>query len=274
MAFKLHFSFTSHIGFKRYLARAGLGLVTTLGVLGHVAGYYTVPYINQIENLLYDTRVRLSAKGGIDDRIVIVAIDEASLQRHGHWPFTREKFADMMNNLWSYNTSVVAFDVLFAERDESADVRLLQNLADKDGDQAFREKLDNYAPLLDRDRLFADSMRNGPTILGFYFDANEKTAYKTGQLPSPAFDLHESMSDSIFLPHGVGYMATLPVLMESAYTAGFINNPLIDPDGVVRRTPLLHEYELGVYESLSLATAETFLNDITLPVFVDASTWM
>jgi len=101
MQFNFPTRITSHVGFKRYLARASLAILTTLGVLGHVAGYYKVPYINQVENLLYDTRVRLSAKGGIDDRIVIVAIDEASLQRHGHWPFTREKFADMMNNLWS-----------------------------------------------------------------------------------------------------------------------------------------------------------------------------
>ena len=102
----------------------------------------------------------------------------------------------------------------------------------------------------------------------------DETAFVTGVLPYPAFDLHESMSDSIFLPRGEGYSSTLPVLMESAYTGGFINNPLIDPDGVVRRTPLLHEYQLGVYESLSLAIAATHLNDITLPIFVDASTWM
>jgi adenylate cyclase len=274
MALDLHFSFTSHVGFKRYLARASLAIITTLGVLGHVAGYYTVPYINQIENLLYDTRVRLSAKGGIDNRIVIVAIDEASLQSQGHWPFTREKFADMMNNLWSYNASVVAFDVLFAERDEGSDVKILRQLAEQEGDQEFRDKLDRFEPLLDRDRLFAEAMQNGSTVMGYYFDSNPETAYQTGQLPYPAFDLHESMSDSIFLPHGEGYMSTLPELMDSAYTAGFINNPLIDPDGVVRRTPLLHEYQLGVYESLSLATASTFLNDITLPVFVDASTWL
>ena len=62
--------------------------------------------------------------------------------------------------------------------------------------------------------------------------------------------------------------------MDAAYGAGFINNPLIDPDGVVRRTPLLHEYQLGVYESLSLADGGHHLNDITLPIFVDASTWM
>ena len=274
MALKHKFSFTSHVGFKRYLGRAALGLITTLGVLGHVSGNYTVPYIDQIENLLYDTRVRLTAPGGVDDRIVIVAIDEASLQAHGHWPFTREKFADMMNNLWGYGAAVVSFDVLFAERDESADVDLLRVLAEQDGDEGFRAKLDEYEPLLNRDRLFAEAMQNGSTILGYYFDSNEETAFQTGQLPYPAFDLHESMMQNIYLPRGAGYSSTLPVLMDSAYTAGFINNPLIDPDGVVRRTPLLHEYDLGVYESLSLATASTFLNDITLPVFVDASSWM
>jgi adenylate cyclase len=274
MAFKLPFEITSHVGFKRYLARAALGIITTIGVLGHVVGYYTVPYINQIEDLLYDTRVRLSAPGGIDDRIVIVAIDEASLRDHGHWPFTREKFADMMNNLWDYGATVVAFDVLFAERDESADMSLLRQLADGEEDAGFRSRLDELEPRIDRDRLFADAMQGGSTILGYYFDTNEDTAFITGVLPLEAFELHESMVDSVFLPRGEGYSSTLPVLMDAAWSAGFISNPLIDADGVVRRTPLLHEFRLKVYESLSLATAATFLNDITLPIFVDASTWM
>ena len=271
---KLSFSITSHVGFKRYLARSFLGIITTLGVLGHVAGYYTVPYINQIENLLYDTRVRLSAPGGIDERIVIIAIDEASLQEHGHWPFTREKFAQMMGNLFDHGATVVGFDVLFAERDESADMSLLRALTGGKEDNAFRARLAELEPMIDRDKLFADAMQRGPTILGYYFDSNPETAFVTGVLPYPAFDLHESMSDSIFLPRGEGYSSTLPVLMDAAYTGGFINNPLIDPDGVVRRTPLLHEYQLGVYESLSLAIAATHLNDITLPIFVDSSTWM
>jgi adenylate cyclase len=268
------FSFFSHVGFKRYLARAFLAIITTIGVLGHVSAIYKLPYIDQIEDLLYDTRVRVTAPGGVDDRIVIIAIDEASLQEHGHWPFTREKFAAMMDNLFGYGAAVVAFDVLFAERDESADMTLLRNLAAGEEDEAFRRRLDELEPLIDRDRLFADSMMGGPTVLGYYFDNNEETAFITGQLPYPAFDFHESMADSIFLPRGAGYSSTLPVLMDAAYTAGFINNPLIDADGVVRRTPLLHEYELGAYESLSLAIAATFLNDITLPIFVDASSWM
>jgi len=268
------FRFSTSAGTRRYVARALLGLLTTFGVLGHVTGEYTIPYVNQIENLLYDTRVRLSAPGGVDDRIVIVAIDEDSLERLGHWPFTREKFAVLMNNLFAYGAAVVAFDVLFAERDEGADVALLRQLAAEDGDERFLQRLDELEPRIDRDRLFAEALQYGPTVMGYYFDTNPETAFITGELPFPAFELHESMLDSMFLPRGAGYSSNLAVLMESAYSAGFISNPLIDRDGVVRRTPLLHEYNLAVYESLSLATAATFLNDITLPIFVDASTWM
>ena len=43
---------------------------------------------------------------------------------------------------------------------------------------------------------------------------------------------------------------------------------MIDSDGIVRRTPLLHEYGNAAYESLSLAMAATYLNEIALPVFV------
>ena len=271
---KLPLKFSTSAGARRYMARAVLGLLTTVFVLGHVSGKYVVPYVNQVENLLYDTRVRLSAPGGVDDRIVIVAIDESSLERLGHWPFTREKFAQLMNNLFGYGTAVVAFDVLFAERDEGVDIELLRELASADQDLAFVRKLDELEPQIDRDRLFAEAIQGGATILGYYFDTNPETAFVTGSLPYPAFELHESMAETVYLPRGAGYTANLPELMDAAYGAGFISNPLIDRDGVVRRTPLLHEYQLSVYESLSLATAATFLNDITLPIFVDASTWM
>ncbi len=259
---------------KRYLIRAFLAILLTLGSMGHIAGIFDYPYVDEIENLLYDTRVRLSAPLGVDERIVIAAIDEASLEAHGHWPFTRDKLALLVQQMFAYGVAVVGFDMIFAERDESADVDLLRALASGPEDQAFRERLDQLESSLDRDRLFADGLASGPTILGYYFTSVEGTEHETGVLPMSGFDLHESMMESVFLPRGVGYTSSLPVLMETAYSGGFINNPLIDPDGVVRRASLLQEYNLGVYESLSLAVAATYLDDITLPIFVDSSRWM
>ncbi len=259
---------------KRYLIRAVLGLMLTLTLLSHVVGFLSIPYIDEMENLLYDTRVRLTAPGGKDERIVIVAVDEASLEHEGHWPWTRNKLAQLVKQLFNYGVAVVGFDMVFAERDESADSDLLRQLAVGPEDAAFRQRLGELEPQLDRDLLFAEALASGPTVMGYYFDTNESTAFKTGELPLPAFDFHESMAGSIFLPRAHGYSSNLPVLVESATSAGFISNPLIDEDGIVRRAPLLHEYNLSAYESLSMAVAATFFNDITLPVFVDASKWM
>ena len=263
-----------HAAFKRYLARALLGLLTTAFVIGHVAGYYEIPFMEQMEHILYDTRVRLSAPGGVDERIVIVAIDEPSLEIHGHWPWTREKLALLLEQLFAHGIAVVGFDMVFPERDDIADMDVLRRLAAEREDQNFLRRLEEFEPILDRDNRFAETLATGPAILGYYFDTNEQTAYETGALPIPAFELHKSMMESVFLPRAKGYTSNLPVLMEATWGAGFINNPLIDRDGVVRRAPLLHEYKLSVYESLSLAVAATYFNDIALPVFVDSSRWM
>ena len=114
---------------KRYLIRAILGLFLTVFLLSHVAGKISIPYFDDVENLLYDTRVRLTAPGGKDERIVIVAIDEASLEQQGHWPWTREKLARLVEQLFGYGVAVIGFDMVFAERDESADSSLLHELA-------------------------------------------------------------------------------------------------------------------------------------------------
>jgi len=253
---------------KRYLLRLPLSLMLVVVLLTHITGFFSIPYVNQLERLLYDTRLRVNAPHGLDSRIVIVAIDEASLKAEGHWPWTRDKLSRLVEQLFGYGVAVVGFDMVFAERDESADLRLLRGLATGEDDGVFIGRLNELGPQLNRDRMFADALTSGPTVLGYYFDTDRETAFTTGELPYPAFDVSPDMAAAMRLPLAHGYGANLPELVASAYSAGFINNPLIDEDGVVRRAPLLHKYQMAVYESLSLALGAAYLNDVSLPIFV------
>ena len=125
-----------------------------------MSGILTIPYIDQIENLLYDTRVRLSAPGGIDERIVIVAIDEASLQEHRPLAVHPRKVGQMMDNLFAYGAPWSALTCLFAERDESADMDLLRRTGHRRKGPGFpRKRWMNWSRLIDRDRLFAEAMQ-------------------------------------------------------------------------------------------------------------------
>ena len=255
---------------NRYLIRLILPLVLTGATLAHVAGLVTLPYLDLIQQQIYDSQVRVTAPGGIDPRIVIVAIDEVSLQKEGHWPWTRDKLALLVRKLFDHGVVVTGFDVVFPERDESVDVLTLKSLASGSGDTEFLQRLEQLEPQLNRDYLFADALSAGPTVVAYYFQIDERASFETGSLPYPAFEFDESMAKLIHLPMAQGYTSNLEELMAGAYSAGFISNPLIDEDGIVRRVPLLHAYKNGAYESLSLAMAATYLGDISLPVFISA----
>jgi len=239
-------------------------------MLAHVAGLASIPYVDAIQRQIYDTQIRLTAPGGKDPRIVIVAVDEESLQNEGHWPWTRDKLALLVRKMFDYGVVLAGFDIVFPERDESADVVALKRLATGPGDAEFLQRLQQFEPQLNRDHLFADALGTGPTVMAFYFLLDERTSFETGSLPYPAFDFDESIAKSIRLPRAHGYTSNLEVIMGGAYSAGFISNPVIDDDGIVRRAPLLHEYNNSAYESMSLAMAATFLDEITLPVFISA----
>jgi adenylate cyclase len=239
-------------------------------IMAHAGGKVEIPFVNELERILYDVRVRWTAIGGKDARIIIVAIDEKSLEVEGHFPWTRDKLALLMDKLYELGVNVVGYDVVFPERDMSADVDILRQLGMQAGDQGFVTRLDQFTPHLNRDAVFGRALAEGQAVMAYYFHTDQRAEFETGDLPLEAFEFSEEIQDVLFIPKAAGYSSNLTELMEGAWSAGFISNPLIDADGIVRRTPLLHEYQSKAYESLSLAMAATYLNEITIPVFVES----
>ncbi len=252
---------------QRYLIRLTASFALIAFIVLAVLGKVEAPLITQLENLTYDARVRITAPLGQDPRIVIIAIDEKSTLAEGQFPWTRDKLADMVTVLYEHGVAVVGFDVVFPERDVSHDLDMLRRL--REDDNAFLDKLALMAPQLDRDYIFGGALGQGPSVLAYYFITDEEQAFEIGTLPVPAFEFDETMAARMYIPKAVGYTGNVSVLNEGAYASGFISNPLIDGDGIVRRTPLLHAFGNQAFESLALAMAGTYLNDIALPVFVD-----
>lgn len=251
-----------------------LNLVILLFFLFHASGIIRWNFIEQMENLAYDTRVLLSTRQGQDPRIVIVDIDEKSLAVEGRWPWGRDKLARMLDILFEhYQASLVGFDIVFAEPDDSSGLKILEDMADNElqGVPEFREQLQKIRPQLNYDRIFARSMANRPVILGYYFNAagSGKNAITSGALPEPVLTGDEVRGWNVKAPRADGYGANLPILQEHAAGAGHFN-PTIDSDGIIRRIPLLYQYKEDYYESLSLAIARQALGIKRVePVFAD-----
>ena len=245
---------------KQHIVRIALGLAITLFFIGHAARYYEVPFITQLDNIIYDARLQVTMPGGVDDRIVILDIDEKSLQEIGHWPWSRAVLARLIDKLFDkYQIGILGFDVVFAEADDSSGIRVLDRLSQdalKDIPQ-FQQQYRELRPGLDNDALFARAMKGRPVVLGYYLNS-DKDAKRTGAIPPPVLPKGTFEGRNIPFTTWVGYGGNLPQLLSSAASAGHFN-PLTDPDGVVRRVPMIAELDGAYYEALSLAMVRTIL---------------
>ncbi|MEX0952120.1 MAG: CHASE2 domain-containing protein [Gammaproteobacteria bacterium] len=247
-------------------------LVFLLHVTAGSQSSLRLDFIDRMENLTYDMRVMLSTTDAVDDRIVIVDIDERSLAELGRWPWSRDKLALMVDRLFAeYDISLLGFDVVFAEPDESSGYKIMQQLAeDAFADvPAFSERLLALRDELDYDQRFADSLANRDIVLGYYFRLTESEEPSTGQLPAPVLTARDFRPGSEPAVSANGYGANLAIFQNQVGQGGHFN-PEVDDDGVVRRVPMLYRYQDEYYEALSLAMARQYLGITELePVYAE-----
>jgi adenylate cyclase len=167
----------------------GLGLLIVLFFVGNAARFYRLDFVEQLSSIIHDYRLRLTMPRTPDNRIVIVDIDEKSLKEEGRWPWGRDRLALLMDKLFDkYGVAVVGFDIVFAEKDESSGLKVLQKLGQNQlkGDMSFQTTLNQIQPQLEYDNLFASKIKNRKVVLGYYL-TNQKDQHTSGMLPDPTF---------------------------------------------------------------------------------------
>ncbi|MCX7161743.1 MAG: adenylate/guanylate cyclase domain-containing protein [Betaproteobacteria bacterium] len=247
---------------KQYLPRYALGLLILLALLGHSARVYQIPFINRLDAMVYDAKMRLTMPQSPDPRFVILDIDEKSLAEQGRWPWGRDKLATLMHKLFDeYGVKLVGFDVVFAEADDSSGLKSLEALAKKElrDVAAFQSTLRELRPQLDNDARFADALKNRPAILGYYFSSKEG-GVSSGAAAEPVFAAGTFNGRRIAFTQWVSYGGNLPEFQKAVAGAGHFN-PLVDVDGTSRRVPLLVEYKGQYYEALALAMVRNLLGN-------------
>ena len=108
--------------FKSYYAFILRAFVLLLGV--SLLSFFEV--LERLDLVIYD-KISAMQRYVPDHDVVIVAIDEKSLQAFGRWPWSRSVHAELISRLAKIGNNVVALDVLFVEpdeRDPAADERL------------------------------------------------------------------------------------------------------------------------------------------------------
>lgn len=251
------------IELKKNLLRYGVGLAVMLLLLGHALHFYTLGIVSRLDAVLYDTKLQMTMPRTVDDRVVILDIDEKSLAELGRWPWNRARMATLMDQLFDdYQIRLLGFDVVFAEPDDSSGMGQLDVLARNDlkKDPGFLSSYHRLRPQLDYDARFARSMKARPIILGYYLSDNMNNK-GSGALPSPVLSSEEmgaALQGGVLLTQWTSFGGNLPEFQKNAAGAGHFN-PIVDFDGIVRRVPMLAEFQGNYYESLSMAMVRAYL---------------
>ena len=239
---------------SKHWPRIAITLIPLLFALMHASGVLPMGVLQRLDNIIYDARLRATMPQTIDERIVIVDIDEKSLAEVGRWPWSRNRLADLVNELFErQKTALLGFDLVFAEEDDSSGLKRLKLLAQNElRDQAgFTEKLSQMQTSLDYDALFAKAIENRPVVMGYYM-TSDRDGRVSGVLPAPVMGSESLRGRPIKFTSWNGFGANIEPLAKAAPVAGFFN-AITEGDGVVRSIPLLAEYKSQYYESLSLA---------------------
>jgi adenylate cyclase len=254
---------------RKHLARFIIGLIVVVVFLVHSNELWglRLPLLGNLEAIIYDTRLRLTMPQTVDPRIVILDIDEKSLAEReqggeGRWPWPRDRLAVLMDKLFDrYEIAVVGFDVVFAERDESSGIRVLERLSERELRDVtqFQSALRQLRPQLDYDDIFARKIKGRPVVMGYILlEQNSATVQKKGTLPPPIIVAKSFEGRTVATTSWGGYTANLDVLQKVAASGGHFNSRT-DDDGIIRRVPMLAEYDGAFYEPLSLAMVRVLL---------------
>lgn len=263
--------------FFRHLRQHGLRIVASLSVVLlfvlHSTQVIDIEGVGRLENYLYDLRLRQTMPNGIDKRIVIVDIDEKSLQGIGQWPWPRQTVSRLVDRLFDhYQIGVLGFDVVFAEPEQNPGLAALESLAENElrHDAAFQAAFARQRREMNFDQRLAASFHGRPVVLGYVFRHDGDPLGIQGGLPPAIMPTGSFSPDTVGAVRSSGYTANQPELQQAAAGGGFFNaSPLVDADGVFRRISLLQEYHGGLYETLGLAVARLALRETSLGLIYD-----
>src|SRR5450432_1745117 len=149
----------------------GLALFATSGL--ESGGHAGSVFLQSIEESSLDLRFETRGMRLHDNRIVIVGIDEKTLQKIGSFPLPRKNYATLVNQLNAGGARVIAFDATFPVPESNSATEALEKLRRDVASIALPAVLTQMNELeaaSDQDALLASAMKNGGNVvLGHLF---------------------------------------------------------------------------------------------------------
>lgn len=133
-----------------------------------------IQLLRKFHQISIDWRLKDRGPRKGSDQVVILTVDEKSLEQEGRWPWPRGKIKKIIERLIEGGGKVIAFDMIFSEPDNNAGVVALQRLKEQfPGGPEFERLIEKEIATANTDKDLAKAVEDHSEqlVIGTYFDA-------------------------------------------------------------------------------------------------------
>ena len=241
----------------KYLKHVYLALIIVTLIFLKV---FNTNLVEKISLINYDFYQKVIVKGEVEG-ISIIDIDEKSLAIIGQFPWRRDVYAKILENINKYEPAAVAFDIFFSEEDRQNPKDLLLQL------KLSNDQLKNI-DVLDSSEIFINSLKSSKVILPVVGTIKDSLAENNSK---PKLRIISKGSDSReYLYKFRNKITSLEKINNNADGIGSIST-LPGIDGIIRKVPLLLSLNNVIWPSLSLEAIRVSNNQKNLLIETDES---
>ncbi len=211
--------------------------------------YNKSKYIEFIDYKIYDLHSKYFDKRDLNSltpSVVIVDIDEKSVESVGQWPWSRIIDAQLIKKIDSFHPASIGLDILFDQADKSSIVSIEKFYKNYLDTNINISGIDNN--LRDNDKIIADAISHSNSILAIYMKDRFNGKGICDIDKTNSFILRDAKTTY----RASCALCSIPQIHKASKSFGFVNTK-IDEDAIIRRIPLFIQYKDNIIPSFSLA---------------------
>jgi adenylate cyclase len=206
-------------------------VLITLGLM--VGLRFLDPFLLESVRLSYFDSLQRTQDVSVSEQIVLVDIDEETLDQFGQYPIPRKVMADEIDKV---DGSLIAFNILFSEEDR-----------------------------MGGDEYFADILGWKNSVVAIAPSNRTNTDYRPPRIGTATFGDRDAED---FRPVLDGMLFAQPVIHDNATGYGTISSTQ-DVDGIVRRTALVENFDGRLYPAFALDILRVAAGDTSYQISTD-----
>jgi len=191
------------------------------------------PFLLESARLSFFDSLQRSQETAVSEQIVLVDIDEKTLDKFGQYPIPRRVMADEIDKI---ENSLIGLNILFSEPDRFGG-----------------------------DEYFADILSWKQAVVAIAPSNRTNTDYRPPRIGTATFGDRDAED---FRPELEGMLFAQPIIHDNSFGYGTISSAQ-DVDGIIRRQPLLENFDNRLYPAFALDVLRVAAGDSSYQISTD-----